>query len=161
MSGRIPPDAFEYYVGLGPERSYQAVADHYGVTKRAVVKHASKRQWSARLAKIEAEARERSDKRLASTIEEMRSRHLKTLRAMNQRALQALQQYPLNSGMEAMRAAEMAIKLERLIAGEPSERTAVSVEEVTRREINSFLEVAEEEEEDDDGDEGDDGGGHE
>ena len=30
MSGRIPPDALEYYLALGPDRSYQRVADHYG-----------------------------------------------------------------------------------------------------------------------------------
>ncbi len=36
MSGKIPPDALEYYLVLGPDRSYQKVADHYGVSKRAV-----------------------------------------------------------------------------------------------------------------------------
>ena len=33
---KIPPDAFDFYFSLGPPRSYQAVADKYGVTKRAV-----------------------------------------------------------------------------------------------------------------------------
>ena len=37
MTRRIPDDAFEYYVSLGPDRSYQSVADHYEVTKRGVV----------------------------------------------------------------------------------------------------------------------------
>ena len=141
MTRKIPDDAFELYVGLGTERSYQSVADHYEVTKRAITKHAVKEGWSERLAKIEAEARERSDKRLVDTIDDIRSRHLKTLKAMHARAVTGLQQFPLNSGMEAMRAAEMVIKLERLIAGEPSERTAVSIEDVTRREIQNFLEV--------------------
>ena len=142
MARKIPEDAFDLYVGLGAERSYQAVANRYGVTKRAVTKHAVGDGWSERLARIEAEARERSDKRLIETIDEIRSRHLKTLKAMNARAISALQQFPLNSGMEAMRAAETVIKLERLIVGEPSERTEVSIEEVTRREMNRFLEVA-------------------
>ena len=141
MARRIPDDAFDYYVGLGAERSYRAVAEHFGVTKRAVTKHAVGEGWSERLARIEAEARERSDKRLVETIDEIRSRHLKTLKAMNARAIAGLQQYHLNSGMEAMKAAELVIKLERLIVGEPSERTAVSLEDITRREIQSFLEV--------------------
>ena len=51
----------------------------------------------------------------------------------------ALQQYPLSSGMEAMRAAEMVIKLERLIFGEPSERTAVSVEDTIRSEYERWM----------------------
>ncbi len=143
MTGRIPEDAFDFYVGLGSERSYRAVADHYGVTKRAITKLAAREGWAERLANIEQTARELSDQRLAETLEEVRSRHLKTLRAMNARALAALQQYPLTSGMEAMRAAETVIKLERLIVGEPSERTEISVEEATRREVQTLLEVTE------------------
>ena len=136
---KLPPDAFEHYVSLGPERSYQSVAQHYGVAKRSVTKAAARDDWQARLERIESEARERTDAKLVDSLEEMRERHLKTLRAMNARALAALKQYPLTSGMEAMRAAEMAIKLERLIAGEPSDRTAVSVEEVTKRELSRWL----------------------
>ena len=142
MNRKIPPDAFEFYHCLGPGRSYQAVADEYGVTKRAVTDFAKRERWRQRLEAIEREARERSDKKIAETIEEIRGRHLKTLRAMNARALSALQQFPLNSGMEAMRAAEMVIKLERLIVGEPSERTEVGIEEITRLEVARFLEVA-------------------
>ncbi len=151
MNRKIPPDAFEFYHSLGPRRSHQAVADEYGVTKRAVTDFAKRERWSKRLEAIEREAREQSDKKIAETLEEIRSRHLKTLRAMNARALSALQQFPLTSGMEAMRAAEMVIKLERLIVGEPSERTEVGIEEITRLEVARFLEVA------GDGDDGEDG----
>ena len=139
MTRRIPDDAFEYYVGLGPGRSYQAVADKYDVTKRAVTKHATQKEWSRRLESLEREAQEKSDKKLGESLEEIRERHLRTLRAMHARALTALKQYPLTSGMEAMRAAEMAIKLERLVVGEASERSAVSVEEVTRNELSRWL----------------------
>ncbi len=147
MTNRIPSDAFDYYVALGPGRSHRAVAEHFSISKRAVTKHAVKEQWAERLEKIESEARERSDKRLAETIEETRSRHLKTLRAIHNRALRGLQQFPLTSGMESIRAAELAIKLERLIVGEPSERTTLNVEETTRKEIQNLLTI---EEEDDD-----------
>jgi len=145
MTQRIPPDSFDFYVALGPQRSYQAVAEHYGVSKRAVTKHASKEEWAERLEKIEAEAREKSDQRLVETIEETRSRHLKTLRVIHARALVALKQYPLTSGMDAIRAAELAIKLERLILGDPSERSSLTIEEITRREIQALLEVDEDE----------------
>lgn len=141
MTAKIPDDAFSYYVSLGVARSYRAVAERYGVSKRAVTKRAVNEQWAERLQKIEDEARERSDARLVDTVEEMRSRHLKTLRAMHARVISALQKYPLNSGMEAMKAAEMVIKMERLIAGEASERTALSIEEVTRRELGSWLTI--------------------
>jgi len=136
---RIPIDAFEYYVSLGPERSHRAVADHFGVSKRGITKHAVKENWAERLEKIEEAVRERTDSKLADALEEMRERHLRTIRAMHARALTALKQYPLNTAMEAVKTAEMAIKLERVIAGEPSDRTRQTVEQVTRQEIDRLL----------------------
>ena len=51
MAGRlkITPDAFDYYRSLGPSRSYQKVAEHYGATKKAVSDHATKEGWRRRL----------------------------------------------------------------------------------------------------------------
>ena len=139
MTAKIPAEAFEHYVSLGPGRSYTAVAQRYGVTKRAVAKRAQTEGWRARLERIEHEAQERGDRRLVEALEEMRERHLMTAKAIHARALTALKQYPLTSGMEAIRAAELAIKLERLISGEASERTELSVEEVTRKEMGRWL----------------------
>ena len=141
---KIPPEAFDFYVSLGPSRSYQAVAAEYGVTKRAVVKFASREGWTDRLQSIQAESRAKGDQRIVESLEEMRERHLMTLKVMNARAVAALKQYPLSSAMEAMRAAEMVIKLERLIVGDPGERTALSVEEITRREMENWLEGGDE-----------------
>ena len=145
MSGKIPSDAFEYYVSLGPGRSYRSVAEHYEVTKRAITKHAAREGWSERLDNIEQEAREESDMRLVEVLRETHDRHLKTVRFMQARALTALKQFPLTNGMEAMRATELAIKLERLIVGEPSERTE-TVELVTKREMERWLVPAGEDE---------------
>ncbi len=139
MTRKIPPDAFEYYVSLGPTRTYRAIAERYEVTTRAVTKCAARERWSERLVKIEQEAQERCDRKLGDVFEQARERHLKTLKAMHARALTALKQYPLSSGMDAMRAAEMVIKLERLVMGEASERTEMSIEEVTKRELRELL----------------------
>ena len=139
MNRRIPPDAFDFYTGLGITRSYQAVAEKYGVSKRAVTACAAREEWPVRLKRVEKEAREQSDKKLTETLQEMRERHLVTVRAMQSRALAALKQYPLSSGMEAMRAAEMAVKLERLVAGEPTEHTASTIEEVIKREYEEWM----------------------
>jgi hypothetical protein len=126
-------------MSLGPQRSYRAVAAKFGVTKRAVTKFAAANDWSERLDQIEAEAREKSDQELAETVQEMRTRHLKTLRAMSTRALAAMKEYPLTSAMEAIKAAEITIKLERLVAGEAMNRTTVRVEEATQREMDELL----------------------
>jgi hypothetical protein len=139
VTQRIPEDAFEFYVGLGARRSYQAVADHCGVTKRAVLKHATKERWVERLEEIQDEARIESDKKLAADLAEMHERHRRMLRAVAGRAIAAIKEHPLASGMEGVRAAELVIKMERVLAGESTERTAVSVEEVTRRELDRWL----------------------
>ena len=103
---------------------------------------------------IELDAQEKSDARLADAAatrreelanqtEEAKARHLKSLKAVYFRAVAALQKYPMTSAAEAVRAMEMVIKLERLIIGEPSERTELSVEDVTKREMDRWITLAE------------------
>ena len=60
MNGKIPPDALQYYLGLGLDRSYQKVADHYGVSKRAVTKLAARERWQDKVIELERKAREGS-----------------------------------------------------------------------------------------------------
>jgi hypothetical protein len=73
---RIPTDAFEYYLGLGPSRSYQAVAEKYDVSKRAVTALASREGWQVRMGKIEREAREKTDSRAVEALDAVREKHL-------------------------------------------------------------------------------------
>ena len=80
----------------------------------------------------------------------MKTRHLKTARAMLGRAVKGLHEFPITSGMDAIRAAELSIKLERLIMGEASERTETSVEETIKGEMTRWLVAKDEEEEADD-----------
>jgi transposase len=139
MAGKLPSDAFEVYMGLGPDRSYQAVADHFGVSKRAVTNRATKERWQQRAAEIEAKARQGAEQRLVETLEDMNTRHLKSLRVVQARALEALRAMPLQSAMEAVRALDVSIRQERLIRGEPSERTALQVEEVIKRQYERWM----------------------
>jgi len=140
VSGRIPPaEAFEFYVGLGPDRSYQRVADEFGVSKRAVTKLAARERWQQRVAELERQAREGAEKKALESLEGMNLRHLKSLKIVQGKALEALRTMPLSTAMEAVRALDMAIRQERLIRGEPSDRTAISVEEVIRREYERWM----------------------
>jgi len=139
VTQRIPIGAFEHYVSLGNGRSYEQVATHFGVTKRAVTKAAARERWSERLTKIERDAQTRVDEKLTESLEQMHLRHTKMLRAMASRAVKALQEYPLTSGMDGLRAAEAVIKLERLVAGEVTERGASSVEVLIRSEYDQIM----------------------
>lgn len=138
MTTRIPDDAFERYVAMGPNRSYQALAEELDVSKRAITKKAAKDGWTERLERIESAVQQKTDQKIAETLEAVRDRHLKTIRAMHSRALTGLKQFPLTDGMQALKAAELTIKLERLVLGESTERTE-TIEEITRREIQDLL----------------------
>ena len=123
---KIPADAFSTYLALGEERSYQALADKFGVSKRSITKRATKEGWQERILSIERRARERAEADYAESLHDTNSRHLRTLRAIQGKALQALGSLPLSSGMDAVRALDLSIKQERLILGQPNERSAVS-----------------------------------
>lgn len=149
MTQKLPSDAFSFYAALGPERSYEAVAQQYQVSKRTVVRTAGKEQWIERLTDIDKRAREITDAKLATDTAERNARQRKLVQAMAARAAKAIAEFPLTSGMEGVRAAEVAVKLERLLAGEPSERTQVAIEKVTREELLRFVAPAKGSQEDD------------
>ncbi len=81
---KIPANAFEYYRDLGPTRSYRRVAEHYGVSKRAVTKRAVAECWQRRLREPVDRARE------------MNERHLRAIRLLKQKALDALRRLPMD-----------------------------------------------------------------
>jgi hypothetical protein len=153
MKRKLPPDAFDFYVGLGISRSYQAVASKFGATKGAVVALAKREGWKERLAQIEAKVRKTSDERAAETLEEIRARHLKAARIIQGKAIEALQSSRLETAMEAVRALELGVRTERLLIGEPTDRNAISVEEIIKREMADLL-VFDDEPRSTDGDDG-------
>jgi hypothetical protein len=79
MTNRLPQEAFDYYVSLGNTRSYQQVADHFGVSKRAVAKRASVEEWQSRLKAVEQEVRVNADLNAVDVLETVQTRHLQSL----------------------------------------------------------------------------------
>ena len=147
MAKKLPSDAFDYYLSLGGRRSYRRVAEHHGVSKTTVVNRAKKEGWQDRIETLEAKAREGMEQKTVETIEAMKTRHLKSFRVMQGKALEALGSMSLSSAMEAVRALDLSIKGECLVRGEPSERTVLSVEETIRQEYERWMTVEEESEE--------------
>jgi len=146
---KIPTNAFDVYFAMGPGRSYDAMAERFRVSKQAITKTATKERWQERVAEIEQRVQADSKEKAVDVLKEMNERHLRVLRAIQAKALETLREKPLRTGMDAVRALELSIRHERLVRGEPSERTEMSVEEVTRREVNRWMTVVDEEEEGD------------
>ena len=135
---RIPAEAYSVYLALGTERSYQALAERYGVSKTAIVKRAKKERWQQRLSDLDRQARERAEEKAVDEMGAVRERHLKEARFLQSRALTALKNLPPEKGIRAAAALNIAWKHELLLLGEPTERQA-SVEEITREEIRDLL----------------------
>lgn len=152
MSGKLPADCFQFYLGLGDGRSYQQVANHYGVSKKAVTNRAVQERWQVRIERIELEVQRRSDEKAVESLEQMGRRHLKSLRIIQGKALETLRSSSLTSAMDAIRALDLAIKGERLVRGEPSDRTALAVEDVIKREYSRWMAVDDGSEEEDSSD---------
>jgi hypothetical protein len=153
MRNRIPhEEAFQYYLALGPSRSYEQVAEKYSVTLRGVTKCAATHKWGDRMRKLDREAQEKTDRAFAESKAETRERHLKMLKAIETRGLQALQKLEIDSAFAGVKAIEIALKMERTIMGEPSAHVGISIQESTRREVESFLARLDEPEDDDDED---------
>jgi predicted DNA-binding protein YlxM (UPF0122 family) len=136
---KIPADAFDLYYALGPARSYQAVAEKYRVSKKAVVNRAKREGWQKRLLAIEEKARATSDEKKRESVEAMNERQLQQARFLQAKAINALKDMPVDSVLAAVRALEVGARQERLIYGEPSERTSLSVEDVIKREYERWM----------------------
>ena len=140
---KLPADAFELYFGLGPGRSYRSVADHYGVSKSTVASLAGREDWPRLVESREHKAKVQAEAYAVETLEQMCTRHIKVLKLVQRKALEALKTMPITSAMDAIRALEMSVKQERLVRGEPTDRTAVGVEEVIKKEYERWLVTAE------------------
>jgi hypothetical protein len=139
MTHKIGEDAFSYWVWLGQDRCYQDVATRYNCSKRAVQKVADKERWVERLAEIEKDAQEKLDKKISTSLVDLREQQLKIIQAMLGCAVKALAAHPLDTGYQGACVAEKAIKLQRLILGETTENTAHTVERITKQEIDRLI----------------------
>ena len=139
MRNKIPADAFEYYRTLGPARTYAAVATHYGVSVRGVTKRAVKEDWQGRLARIEADARRKQDDKAVEDVAAVDDKHLRMARAIQARALETLKNSPLGNGASAVKALDVAIKIERTILGRTGKDTAPAMSHAAIVELSNKI----------------------
>lgn len=139
MNKKLGEGAFAYYASLGVQRSYEKVAAHFDTAKRTVSRAAQREDWASRVIEIDRQARQKLEQDAVNTIEETNERHLKIARFVQGKAIDALKSMPLDTAMNAVRALKASIDIERVILGEPSDRQAVSVEEIIRREYSRWL----------------------
>ena len=128
MKRRLPPEAFGFYVGQGRDRSYQSVADRYGVAKRTVTTHAAREHWQERAAEADRKIAAEAEQRAVEGLAEVQKRHLRTLRTIQARALEGLRAVPITGGASAVRALLLAIREERMVLGSSMEDVTITIE---------------------------------
>lgn len=131
---KLPDDAYAVYLGLGSRRSHQAVADHFGVDKKTVTNRAVKENWRQRIEDHERVERQRLERKATETVEAMNDRHLRVISFIQTKGIEALKSMPLDSAIDAVRAITIAIEKERVIRGEPAQRSAIDIERRIREE---------------------------
>jgi hypothetical protein len=141
MSRKLPADALAYYLALGPERSYQAVADRFGVSKRTVTATAVREGWQEQVSRAEARVREKAGDSYAESMQQMNERHLKEARFLQSRGLEALKTMAITNPADAIRAMIVGIEKERLVRGEPTERTE-NLEAIVKRQYERLFKPA-------------------
>jgi len=119
---KIPDDAFETYVAMGPGRSYQALAEKLGVDKRSIVRHAAKEKWAERISKIQETVRAATDKKIATDMQAVRERQLQQARFLQGQALKAMKDLSPRDAVKMAAALNIGWKHELLILGDPTER---------------------------------------
>ncbi len=139
MTRKLPHDAFETYLALGPARSYGAIAEKFGVCKRSVCTRAKKENWQNRVAQQERAAREQAQKKAIESLEEMNDRHLRLVHLIQNRAIEALKNMPLDNATAAAKALAAAVDQERVIRGEPSDRSVLDVATIIKREYETLM----------------------
>lgn len=138
MNKKIPPEAFLFYVELGRERSYEAVAERFDCSRRGVAECAKRERWQERIAELEGRAQERVEAAALDSIAAMNERHLKIARYLQSRGLEALQSGRTELIARATRTVSEGVALERLVRGEPTERVE-NFDAINRRERERWL----------------------
>ncbi len=112
-----------------------------------MTKLAAKERWQDQIGALERKARENSDERKVDALQASHEQRLQALRVVLGKGLEGLRQMAIDSPRDAIRAIGLAVREIRVELGEPSDRTAVSIEDTIRREYDRWMVVGGEDDE--------------
>ena len=144
--------AFERYWRLGATRSIERLraalaSEGSAPTVRTLYEWSRRYRWQDRIVQQERAAREADDEARIAAVREMQTRHAREALLLQQKGTEWLM--GLEPGMAtadaAIRAIGEGIRLERLVQGEPTERTEVSgrtgLEAITDEQLAQLTEL--------------------
>lgn len=137
---QLPPEAFSLYLEL---RSVHAVSERLGIPESLIYQAKRRERWAERATEVDRAAAEALMRRRQEAVRAMHEEHATTgryLLALGVEALKKLQEkQDLPRYSAALKAIEVGAKMRSLALGEPTERQAVDVEDIKRREREEWL----------------------
>jgi transposase len=113
-------EAFEYYYGMGKDRSLSQVASRFDVTVQAVGKWSSSFNWQERIEQRDIENGKRLAKKTDDTIVETKANYRKIIKACIAQAVEKIRNRELTAA--TIQDLERLIKTDMLLLGEATER---------------------------------------
>ncbi|MBL8696400.1 MAG: hypothetical protein JNJ88_20050, partial [Planctomycetes bacterium] len=129
---------FDRYVAMGAGRNYRQLSSQLGISKRSIVRHATRHGWQQRLSLMEQEAQKVAQGKLTEALAAVHERHLKSVRFVQMRAIEALKALPLDRAIDAVRALSLAQREERELLTEPQDRPVATLERRVREEYQKW-----------------------
>lgn len=108
---------FLAWLGDGASRSIAMTASKNGVPPGELVAHAQKFEWQKRLVRVLNSARERAEDEAVEAIADINRRQLRGLRKLGAKAIEFLENHPLDKASDAIKALQLSVELERQILG--------------------------------------------
>ncbi|CAK9074186.1 Terminase [Durusdinium trenchii] len=108
---------FAAWVGQGEGRTYKALAEQLDMPVTAVIRHAKKFHWVARLAAIAQRGAEITMERMGEAVADVNQEHVSQLRELRKKAFESLLRVPIEKPQDAIRLFMDAAKLERAALG--------------------------------------------
>lgn len=121
-------EAFAFYCASGANRSYSATAKHFGCSRNQIQRMGSANNWVRRVEEHEQRAAAKVESELEETMAEMHARHLNAVRACFAKSMEAMEDVDLAGFADVVKGLEFAIKSERLIREQPTDRTSIDFE---------------------------------
>ena len=114
-------EAFEYYYGMGAERSYDAVATKFGISKSTIFNWAKAHDWQERIEQRDIENARKLAKKTDDSIVNSKARYRKLIKVLIAKAVGKINRDELAA--MSIKDIKMLINTDMLLMGEATERS--------------------------------------
>ena len=125
-------ERFRAYLSMDRPRSREGAAELARCSVQALHHMANRHRWVARAAAYDDAMAKAADRAAMSTAEDMQRRHMEAVHAMLRRGVSAITEADLTEARDGVPMIDKAVRLERLLVGEATDRTESRISSLDR-----------------------------